>query len=147
MPDRLWSMAEPRARVLSFAVDLDEKGTAASDRGGTPLADDPDAWTPEHLLLAALARCTITSLRHHARRAGSAVAATATARGTVTRRETDGRFAFVEIELAITASLDPAPADDALTAILEKAERDCFVGASLSVPPSYRFTIDGRATG
>lgn len=140
-------MAESRARILEFAVDLDDAWTAVSDRDGDPLPDGGETWTPEHLLLVALARCAMTSLRHHARRAGSALTASARAEGTVTRRETDGRFAFVEIGLDLTASLDPAPADDVLPQILAKAERDCFVGASLSVTPTYRFTVDGKEIG
>lgn len=137
-------MAEPRARILPYAVTLDAAWTATSDRGGSPLEDDPETWTPEHLLLAGLARCSLTSLRHHARRAGSEVTATARAHGTVTRREPDGRFAFVEIAVEIDASLEPALAGEALAAVRAKAERDCFVGASLAVPPAYTFTIDGE---
>lgn len=140
-------MAEPRARILEFAVDLDDAWTAVGDRGGDPLADGGDTWTPEHLVLVALARCAMTSFRHHARRAGSTLTASARAHGTVTRRETDGRFAFVEIGLDVTASLDPAPPHEALLEILAKAQRDCFVGASLSVTPTYRFTVDGREIG
>ena len=44
-------------------------------------------------------------------------------------REDDGRFAFVEIEVRLDVELTPAPAD--LEALLAKAERDCFIGASL----------------
>ena len=42
------------------------------DENGTRL-DVPPEWTPEHLLLAALGRCSLASLRHHADRAGLAV--------------------------------------------------------------------------
>jgi organic hydroperoxide reductase OsmC/OhrA len=137
-------MAQGRARVFDYAVSLDEAGTAASDRGGGPLAEDEEAWTPEHLLLTALARCTLTSLRYHARRAGHEVRARADARGMVTAREEDGRFAFVDLEVSCTVELDPgAPAGD-VPELLAKAERDCFVGASLRLVPRYRWVVDGR---
>jgi hypothetical protein len=39
--------------------------------------------------------------------------------------------------------LDPAPSPEALRELLGKAERDCFVGASLRARPVYRWTVDG----
>jgi organic hydroperoxide reductase OsmC/OhrA len=137
-------MAEVRARAFDYAVTLDTRWTATSDRGGEPLPHDEDAWTPEHLLLVALARCTLTSLLYHARRASLAVEARTEARGTVTVRESDGRFAFVEIEVDAHLSLEAAPDGESLRSLLEKAERDCFVGASLAVTPLYRWTVNGE---
>ena len=72
------------------------RGRRRATAGGTPIPSEEE-WTPEHLVLAGLARCTLTSLRHHARRRGHRGARRArTAQGEVTRRETDGRYAFVE---------------------------------------------------
>jgi organic hydroperoxide reductase OsmC/OhrA len=136
-------MAETRARVFDYAVALDDAWVATSDRGGEPLPADEEAWTPEHLLLAALARCSLTSLRYHARRAGLDVTAHASGRGKVTAREEDGRFAFVDLELHGTVALSPAPDAQATRELLEKAERDCFVGASLAPAPRYRWTVNG----
>jgi hypothetical protein len=82
------------AKTFSYAVSLDDEGDARSDDGGSVLPHD-DAWSPEHLVLAGLARCTLTSLRHHARRVDVAADGRAEASGTVTQRETDGRYAFV----------------------------------------------------
>ena len=137
-------MPEVRARVFEYRVTTDSDGTAHSERGGTGIARD-DAWTPEHLLLAALARCTLTSLDYHAKRAGVTVAATADARGTVTRREEDGRFAVVTVSVAFDVSLpEPRPANEALRELFARAERDCFVGASLTAEPTYSWTVDGE---
>lgn len=137
-----------RARVFEFGVDLDPAWDVTGDRGGSPLPGaEREAWTPEHLLLAALCRCVLTSLSFHARRAGSAVTPSARARGTVTRREEDGRFAFVAIDVDLDIQLDPSPERDAVPDLVAKAERDCFVGASLAVTPRYRWTIDGREIG
>ncbi len=137
-----------RARVFSFGVDLDEGWDVASDRGGTALpGSERESWTPEHLVLAGLCRCVLTSLAFHARRAGIEVVPRASATGTVTRREADGRFAFVEIVVALDVRLDPSPDDDSVPTLVAKAERDCFVGASLTTPPTYRWTINGREIG
>jgi len=131
-------MAKPRAKRLDFAVSLDRDGRATA--GGTTIAV-PETWEAEHLVLAGLARCSLTSLRYHARRAGIAVGAEATARGEVTRREEDGCYAFVEIECSFDVMLEPKPDDSAVNELLAKAERDCFVGNSLRPEPAYVWNV------
>lgn len=136
-------MSEARARVFEFQVETDREWSARSDRGGDVLRRD-EAWTPEHLVLAALSRCTLTSLEYHAKRAGVQATAAVTAHGTVTRRDEDGRFAFVAIEVALDLSAEPRPEPGAIRELIQKAERDCFVGASLTAKPLYTWTIDGE---
>ncbi len=136
-------MAEAKAKRLEFAVSLDGDWVASSDRGGRPLPYD-EAWTPEHLVLAAAARCTLTSLEYSLDRAGLTGRARAGASGVVTRREEDGLFAFVEIEVAIQLELNSEPPDDALRTLLARTERGCFVGASLTAKPRYRWTVNGK---
>ncbi len=99
------------------------------------------------MLLAGLVRCSLDSLRHHAKRAGVEIAsATGDASALVTRRESDGRYAVVEANLELSVELDPEPTADALADLLAKAERDCFVGASLTAKPSYHWAVNGRAS-
>jgi uncharacterized OsmC-like protein len=123
--------------------------TASVDRAGTMRAEDsapldaPQGWTPDHLLLAALVRCSLGSLRYHARRAGLALEGAGAAHGVVARRERDGRFALVTAEVDLEAELDPPPDLEALRDLVAKAERDCFVGASLTALPSYTWTVNG----
>ena len=136
-------MTGARARVFEFHVETDRDWTSRSALGGGVLEGD-EAWTPEHLVLAALSRCTLTSLEYHAKRAGVEATAAVNAHGTVTRREKDGRFAFVEIAVALDLTIVPRPEPDALRDLIEKAERDCFVGASLTAKPLYTWTIDGE---
>jgi organic hydroperoxide reductase OsmC/OhrA len=131
-----------RARVFEYDVSIDTEWTARSTRGGAALVQEDEAWTPEHLVLAGLARCTLTSFRYHARRAGLEPVSRATAHGVVTRREEDGRFAFVEITVDIDVELGAA-GDSDVPKLVEAGERDCFVGASLTVKPSYRWIVDG----
>ena len=133
-----------RARTFTYDVALDADWIVTSSRGGSPLPSEEEAWTPEHLVLAGLVRCSLTSFRYHARRAGLEPVARATASGAVTRRESDGRFAFVEIDVRVDVRLEPAPAREAVQDLVAKGERDCFVGASLTVKPAYRWTVNGK---
>lgn len=130
-----------RARTFTYAVELDRDWTATSNEGGSPLADE-EAWSPEHLVLAGLARCTLTSLRYHARRTGLESAGSANASGEVTQRDTDGRYAFVRVRVELDVTVSPSPEN--VRELVAKAERDCFVGASLTVKPRYRWTVNGE---
>ena len=57
---------------------------------------------------------------------------------------TDGRFAFVEVECGLDVRLDPEPEAERLTELLALAERDCFVGASLTEKPRYEWRVNGE---
>jgi uncharacterized OsmC-like protein len=122
--------------VFEYEVSYD--GTSAATAKGATV-DVPEAWSPEHLVLAGLLDCSLTSLRYHAKRAGVEVTAAGEASGTVTRREEDDRFAFVDIEARFDVRFDPAPGDG--EALLRLAERDCFVGASLTPSPRYVWNV------
>jgi organic hydroperoxide reductase OsmC/OhrA len=130
-------------RILTFDVSVDRDRTAHSGSGGSPIAAE-DAWWAEHLVLAGLARCTLTSLDYHAHRAGLQSTGSASARGEVTKRDSDGRYAFIELDVQLEVELDPAPDDDTVRELVAKAERDCFVGASLTVSPRYAWTVNGE---
>ncbi|HEY1317196.1 MAG TPA: OsmC family protein [Gaiella sp.] len=131
-----------RARTFDYAVDLDAAWDARSERGGAVLAGaDEEQWAPEHLVLAGLARCSLTSLRYHCGRAGVELSSKASVRGTVTRRDEDGRFAFVEIAVHADVAFEPKPDDATVADLLMKGERDCFVGASLTAPPTYDWRV------
>ncbi|HEX5174392.1 MAG TPA: OsmC family protein [Gaiellaceae bacterium] len=133
-----------RAKELRYAVELTADGELVEEHG--VVLDPPAEWSPEHLLLAALVRCSLKSLRYHAEGAGVAVrSASGRSRTLVTRREADGRYALVETAVELTVEVDPEP--DALAELLAAAERDCFVGSSLTAEPSYRWTVNGRAVG
>lgn len=101
-----------------------------------------EGFTAEDLVLAGLISCSLASLRHAAGRLGIAVGATSgTARATVTRREEDGRYAFVEVAVQLEAALDPTPDEVTRAELVERAERGCFVGASLTAKPVYSWTL------
>ena len=133
-----------RARELRYAVDLTADGELR-DQNGVVL-DVPTEWSPEHLLLAALVRCSLKSLGFHAGRKGVDVrSASGSSRTLVAQREADDRYALVETEAELAVELVPEPEPDALSALLALAERDCFVGSSLTAKPSYRWVVNGRS--
>lgn len=92
-----------------------------------------DAWSPEHLLMAAVETCFLFTLRAVAR--ASKVEFTSlqlTGEGTLDRK--DGVTRFTEIVLRPRLKL-PAGADrEKAMRVLEKSEKACLVSASLSAP-------------
>ena len=126
------------AKTFEYAVELDEGGRLTIPGGGQFVP--PAGWSADHLLLAALVRCSIDSLVYHAHRAGHEVtASTGSVHGTITKTEDDGRYRFVTIGVRLDVQLTPR-ASDPSTLIL-KAERDCFVGASLTPAPTYVWSV------
>lgn len=130
-----------RAKHFDYWISLDEGGSLTADGNPVALGGDVSA---EHLLLAALARCSISSLEHFARQKGVEVSASAYASGTVTRRAEQDRYGFVEIECKLDVRLTGELADDELRALLQSAEWGCFIGASLEPAPKYAWRVNGR---
>ena len=135
-------MASVRPRVIEFDVTVDQDRTATSGDGGSRIPHD-EAWRAEHLVLAGAVRCVLTSLDYHARRLGLRVTAAGSAHGVVTKRETDGKYAFVEIEERLEVELDRPLDVQALRELVARAENGCFVGNSLTARPRYRWVVDG----
>jgi organic hydroperoxide reductase OsmC/OhrA len=131
-----------RPKLRHYAITVEGDGTPKQEEGGALTWSL--LWTPEHLLLAALARCTVLALDYHARRESLDVAATAAASGVVGPRD-DGSWGFLEIDCEIDATLSPQPPVDRFQALAARAQRGCFVGQSLTATPRYRWTINGEA--
>lgn len=125
------------AKVLEYAVDVDRAGRMTIPGGGQFVP--PEGWSADHLLLAALVRCSIDSFIYHARRAGHEVQASGEAQGKITKHGEDGRYRFKEIDVRIDVQLTPRTnePDD----LIAKAERDCFISASLTVKPEYTWRV------
>jgi organic hydroperoxide reductase OsmC/OhrA len=130
------------ARQFEYAATLEAEGSLLAD-GSDPL-EPGEAWTPEHLVLAGLMRCMLKSLTFHAERSGISTRGEASSSATVARRESDGRFGFVEVECGLDVRLDPEPEAEQLAELLALAERDCFVGASLTEKPRYEWRVNGE---
>jgi organic hydroperoxide reductase OsmC/OhrA len=130
-----------REKQIPYAVTLERDGSVAAE-GNEPLAFEPD-WTPEHLLLAAVARCTVGALRIHAARHSIEVTGTAHASGTIGKRD-DGSWGFLEVACRADVELLPLPDEETQLELLAKAEHGCFIGGSLRVEPVYHWTVNGR---
>jgi uncharacterized OsmC-like protein len=130
-----------RPKPKEYAVALDRSGVMTAE------ADEPletgGGWTPEHLLLAAVARCGANSLSWYASKLEIEVEAEAAATGVVERRE-DGRSAFVDIQCHLDVQLTPLPEESALRPLLMRAERGCFIGNSLIAHPRYSWVVNGK---
>jgi peroxiredoxin-like protein len=90
-----------------------------------------DAWSPEHLLLAAVQTCFLFTLRAVARASKLEFQALELdAQGTVDRR--DGVTRFTEIVLRPRLTVAPGADRARAASVLEKSEKACLVSASLS---------------
>jgi organic hydroperoxide reductase OsmC/OhrA len=92
-----------------------------------------DAWSPEHLLLAAVEACFLLTLRVVAQASRvEFISLELSAEGTVDRR--DGGTRFTEIVLRPRLRLPPGADQNRALRAMEKSEKACLVTASLSVP-------------
>jgi peroxiredoxin-like protein len=104
-------------------------------RSAPPLDfDGPgDAWSPEHLLLAAVETCFLFTLRAVAKASRvEFLALDCSSEGTVDRQ--DGVTRFTEIVLRPRLTIGPGADRDRALAVLHKSERSCLVSASLATP-------------
>jgi peroxiredoxin-like protein len=104
-------------------------------RSAPPLDfDGPgDAWSPEHLLLAAVETCFLFTLRAVAKALRvEFLALDLSSEGTVDRQ--DGVTRFAEIVLRPRLTIGPGTDRDRALAVLQKSERSCLVSASLTTP-------------
>jgi organic hydroperoxide reductase OsmC/OhrA len=130
-----------RAKHFEYWVTLNDEGELSAD--GKPI-DLREEVSAEHLLLAALARCSLSSVAYFARQKGVEAHGSAFASGTVTRRDEDDRYGFTNLECRMEVELESELADADLKPLLESAEWGCFVGASLRPAPRYKWRVNGR---
>jgi peroxiredoxin-like protein len=137
---RVRASAAPEGAVGVESDRLPRLETAAPAEFGGP----GDRWSPETLLVAAVADCFVLSFRAVAR--ASQLAWTRLAcevEGTLDRVERVTQFtAFtVRATLAVPAGTDEARA----VRILEKAERGCLISNSLKAPSKLETRVEVEA--
>lgn len=92
-----------------------------------------DAWSPEHLLLAAAETCFLFTLQAVARASKlDFTSLTLEGEGTVDRQ--DGVTRFTEIVLRPRLTLPSGTDRDRALRVMQKSEKACLVTASLSTP-------------
>lgn len=127
---------------FEYAVSVTSRGHALAENG-SPAPRDL-TWSPEHLLLESLIRCSIQSLTFHADRAGIAVSATGDARGVVERPKGEKRMRLAEIRCDLAVTFEPLPELETVEQLLADAEHDCFVGATLNAAINYGWQVNGE---
>jgi peroxiredoxin-like protein len=123
--------AEAIPRTINFA--------APPEFGG-----EPGMWTPEHLLLGAVATCYVATFRAIAERSrlnldGMEVFVD----GKLEKDE--GGFRFAEIILRPVIKVDSDNDRDRAMRVSDKAERSCLISRSLSSKISVQATIETAA--
>lgn len=92
-----------------------------------------DAWSPEHLLLAAVETCFLFTLRAVAKVSKiEFVALDLASQGAVDRQ--DGVTRFTEIVLRPRLTVPAGTDRERVLWVLQKSERACLVSASLATP-------------
>jgi peroxiredoxin-like protein len=92
-----------------------------------------DAWSPEHLLLAAVQACLLLTLRSVARASSlEFISLDVEAEGIVNRQ--DGITRFTEIVLRPRLVVAPGTDRERALKLIEKSEKHCLISASLSTP-------------
>ena len=92
-----------------------------------------DAWSPEHLLLAAVETCFMFTLQAIARASKlEFTSLNLNGEGIVDRK--DGAIRFTEIVLRPRLTLPAGGNRERAMRVIEKSEKSCLVSASLSTP-------------
>jgi peroxiredoxin-like protein len=92
-----------------------------------------DAWSPEHLFMAAIETCLLFTLRAVARASNLQFSSLAVSgAGTVDRQA--GVTRFTEVVLRAKLVVPEGTDKERAHRILEKAEKSCLVSASISTP-------------
>ncbi|HUR34420.1 MAG TPA: OsmC family protein [Vicinamibacterales bacterium] len=133
---------EPLPHRYQIHLDAGASGYARISADGCPdlraiqprqFGGPGDAWSPEHLLLAAVQTCFLFTLRAVARAARvELVAVRADVTGTVDRQ--DGVTRFTEIILRPIVTVEDGVAPERVLEMVETSERRCLISASLSTP-------------
>ena len=133
---------KPLPQIYSAQVSGGSEGYAVVSVAGllelrtAPPADfdgPGDAWSPEHLLMAAVETCFLFTFRAVAK--ASKLEFTSLhleGEGTVDRK--DGATRFTEIVLRPRLTLPAGGDRDRAMRVIEKSEKACLVSASLSTP-------------
>ena len=130
----------PEGVVTLSAAGLEAIASAAPLEFGGP----GDRWSPETLLVAAVADCFVLSFRAVA--AASKLAWSALdvrASGTLDRVERTTRFTRIDVRAAlrVPAGVDAARAQR----LLERAEQICLISNSLACPRHLEATVEPSA--
>ncbi|MGI9657914.1 MAG: OsmC family protein, partial [Gaiellaceae bacterium] len=130
------------SKKFEYIVSVDQDGVSHAEERAVAGLDL--TWSPEHLLLESLLRCSIQSLRFHADRTNVALEVSGVADATVKRPAGEHRMRIVDVTCRFDVALGSSCPHDAVEQLLADAEHDCFVGATLKPATSYEWRVDGE---
>jgi uncharacterized OsmC-like protein len=103
-----------------------------------------NAWSPEHLLLAAVQGCLLLTFRAIAKVSQLPfVSLEIDSAGTVSKQ--DGVTRFTEIVLRPVLTVPPGTDHGRAQRVLERSEKACLISASLSTPIRMESRVQGGA--
>lgn len=103
-------------------------------------SESETAWSPEHLLLAAVTGCFLNTFQALADNEGFKIRGLeCPAVGTV--QLTDGRFAFTDIEVAPVVTLSRDSDEPQARQLADKAKHYCLISNSLKCPVTMSLSI------
>jgi peroxiredoxin-like protein len=120
--------AEDIPRTVNFA--------APPEFGG-----EPGLWTPEHLLLGAVATCYVATFRAIAERSKLTVSALEVFVEGVIRKE-QGGFRFTEIIVRPVITVEREQDCERAQRLAEKAEHACLISRSLSARITAEYKVE-----
>ena len=125
---RGWLSAPPRQGLL----------------GGPPpqFGGMDDAWSPEHLLVAAANLCLMLTFLSMAEKSGLALAGYRSSAEGVLDKAADG-VRFVSVSIRVDLKVAEADQEKA-EALLQKAEKHCLISNSLKAPVHVTATFQGN---
>lgn len=128
-----------------YRVELDGRVLAAPPRapiagGAPPQFGGKDVWwSPEELLLGAVALCLMTTFQALATRAGVAVRAySSQVEGVLDKTAAGLTFTSIRVQVAIVVDADAVARAETL---IHSAEKHCIVSNSLKTPPTVEASI------
>ena len=120
--------AENIPRTVNFA--------APPEFGG-----EPGLWTPEHLLLGAVATCYVATFRAIAERSKlQASGLEVFVEGVITKEQ--GGFRFTEIVIRPAITLEREQDRERAQRLAEKAEQACLISRSLSAKITANYKVE-----
>ena len=129
--------ADSTSNVILAADGLDKLVSAAPAEFGGP----GDQWSPESLLVAAVADCFVLSFKAIARASHFHwLNLTCNAKGILDR--TDGGMRFTEFEIHAHLEITSADQRDKAELLLQKAEKTCLITNSLIAESHLTTKID-----
>jgi organic hydroperoxide reductase OsmC/OhrA len=128
----------PKTATLTSVDDLPPLGVASPPEFGGPSG----RWSPEHLFVAAVSSCLMTTFQAISSMSGLEVVEYSDDASGHLIRDTDGLYRIESVTLRPRVVISDGDKLEKAHRLLEKAERACLVSRSVRAPVRLESTID-----